>query len=483
MRQATVNLFADMGVQPATLQAGLHRGDASTDTPPPRPTITSPSPAPPSPPDAPSRSPAPRPTPAAAGRRRRGLDRRRRDLAPRRPAASTGATRSRRRRRARHDPQPRDRRQRQHRSCGIGRASTSTVAATRCPCSLWDDTTDAREPGDDDRHRRSRSARASDATSTARSPAPLLQGRGEHRYPHRAPVDQRRTLLATATFTGESASGWQEVAALAPVAITANTTYIVSYFSPAGYYAFDGDYFSSTASTTRRCTRCRPPAAERRVQLRRRALPDDTFQRRNYWVDVVFETGPDTTPPIDHARVRRHASATERRARHERDGDVQTSRSTARRSRASTFELRDAREHARCRRPSATTPATRTAMLTPDGTAHAVDGVHGDTCTAAPSGVTDAAGNALAADVTWTFTTRGRRRRQRTRRTDPRRRRARRTRSAATSREILRAEGLNAFRVDRHRRGDRGGARRLRRRAPRADAADRGAGDDVHGLA
>src|SRR4029077_2495589 len=43
-RQATVNLLADMGVQPATLQSGLTSATASTDTTPPRSTITSPAP-------------------------------------------------------------------------------------------------------------------------------------------------------------------------------------------------------------------------------------------------------------------------------------------------------------------------------------------------------------------------------------------------------------------------------------------------------
>src|SRR5256886_6763472 len=43
-RQATVNLLADMGVQPATLQGGLVPATASTDTIPPRSTITSPAP-------------------------------------------------------------------------------------------------------------------------------------------------------------------------------------------------------------------------------------------------------------------------------------------------------------------------------------------------------------------------------------------------------------------------------------------------------
>ncbi len=42
MQQATVNLFADMGVQPATLRQGLVAASASTDTAPPTSTIASP---------------------------------------------------------------------------------------------------------------------------------------------------------------------------------------------------------------------------------------------------------------------------------------------------------------------------------------------------------------------------------------------------------------------------------------------------------
>ena len=42
MQQATVNLFADMGAQPATLQTGLAPASQSTDTTPPATAITSP---------------------------------------------------------------------------------------------------------------------------------------------------------------------------------------------------------------------------------------------------------------------------------------------------------------------------------------------------------------------------------------------------------------------------------------------------------
>ena len=46
------------------------------------------------------------------------------------------------------------------------------------------------------------------------------------------------TLLATAQlFTSETSSGWQQVNFSQPVAITAGTTYVASYFAPSGHYS------------------------------------------------------------------------------------------------------------------------------------------------------------------------------------------------------------------------------------------------------
>src|SRR5262249_6474715 len=56
------------------------------------------------------------------------------------------------------------------------------------------------------------------------------------------------TLLATATFTNETASGWQQVNFSTPVAITANTTYVVSYHTNVGNYSITGAYFASTGT-------------------------------------------------------------------------------------------------------------------------------------------------------------------------------------------------------------------------------------------
>src|SRR5260370_23696253 len=45
------------------------------------------------------------------------------------------------------------------------------------------------------------------------------------------------TLLASGTFSNETASGWQELDFSSRVAVTAGTTYVASYFTSAGHYA------------------------------------------------------------------------------------------------------------------------------------------------------------------------------------------------------------------------------------------------------
>ena len=76
-------------------------------------------------------------------------------------------------------------------------------------------------------------------------------------------------LLATAIFTGETGSGWQQVNFATPVAITAGTTYVASYYTTTGHYALTDPYFSLAVHQ-------RPAQrADRRrsVSLRRERLP------------------------------------------------------------------------------------------------------------------------------------------------------------------------------------------------------------------
>jgi subtilase family serine protease len=54
------------------------------------------------------------------------------------------------------------------------------------------------------------------------------------------------TLLATATFTNESAYGWQQVTFSSPVAIQAKTVYIASFSTGGGYFGITSSFFTSS---------------------------------------------------------------------------------------------------------------------------------------------------------------------------------------------------------------------------------------------
>ncbi|MEV0203375.1 DUF4082 domain-containing protein [Nonomuraea sp. NPDC050691] len=97
-------------------------------------------------------------------------------------------------------------------------------------------------------------------------------------------------LLARATFTNETATGWQQVDFAAPVQVTPGTTYVASYFAPAGHYALNQDYFTS-ARVNGPLTAPTSTAAGGNGVYRYgsgTAFPTSTFRSSNYWVDVSF---------------------------------------------------------------------------------------------------------------------------------------------------------------------------------------------------
>ena len=98
-------------------------------------------------------------------------------------------------------------------------------------------------------------------------------------------------LLATATFTGETASGWQQVNFGTPVAIAANTIYVASYFAPAGHYADNYSYFASSGHTNGPLTALAnsTPGGDGVYKYGASGgFPNSTYKASNYWVDVVF---------------------------------------------------------------------------------------------------------------------------------------------------------------------------------------------------
>ena len=99
------------------------------------------------------------------------------------------------------------------------------------------------------------------------------------------------TLLASATFANETASGWQTVSFNTPVQITAGTTYVASYLSN-GRYASTPNYFV----TDKVSGLLRAPAAGNGVFSYGNvsAMPTSSFNNTNYWVDVVMTSASTT---------------------------------------------------------------------------------------------------------------------------------------------------------------------------------------------
>ena len=102
------------------------------------------------------------------------------------------------------------------------------------------------------------------------------------------------TPLGSATFTGETVAGWQMVLFATPIPVVANTTYIASYFAPAGHYSGDSNFFATAGVDN-------PPlhalangvAGPDGVYLYSPTggFPTATNQASNYWVDVVYNNG------------------------------------------------------------------------------------------------------------------------------------------------------------------------------------------------
>ena len=95
-------------------------------------------------------------------------------------------------------------------------------------------------------------------------------------------------LLATVTITGETASGWQQANFSTPVAIAANTVYIVSYQTSIGHWSVNWNYFATSGVNN-------PPL---HALQNGSGTPDGVWgsagtfptntNASNYWVDVVF---------------------------------------------------------------------------------------------------------------------------------------------------------------------------------------------------
>lgn len=214
------------------------------------------------------------------------------------------------------------------------------------------------------------------------------------------------TQLATATFSGETTSGWQQVNFASAVAVAANTTYIASYYAPAGNYAADGGYFTSTGTDNAPLHALKDgvDGSNGVYKYGSSGFPNSTYNATNYWVDVVFNT-VDTTPPSvasvsPLAGSTTASTASTVSATFSKSLDATTVNSN-------TFELRDS--------TNTLVPSTisydatnKIAKLQPNSAlnvnASYTATLHGG---GTDPRIKDTSGNAMAANYTWSFTTAG----------------------------------------------------------------------------
>src|SRR5207302_943965 len=97
-------------------------------------------------------------------------------------------------------------------------------------------------------------------------------------------------MLARATFSGETASGWQQVNFASPVPISPNTTYVASYHAPNGHYAGDDYAFINSGYTSgplhALANGVDGPNGVYAYSTSS-TFPTSTYASTNYWVDVL----------------------------------------------------------------------------------------------------------------------------------------------------------------------------------------------------
>jgi hypothetical protein len=214
------------------------------------------------------------------------------------------------------------------------------------------------------------------------------------------------TLLATATFIGETAAGWQQVNFASPVSITAGTTYVASYFAPNGNYAATNSYFSGSGvdSWPLRALRDGEDGPNGLYLYGSDSFPTNSYLGSNYWVDVVFaSSGTSTTPAVTATSPTPNATNV-----------ATTTAVTATFNEAmnpatistSTFTLTGPNNTPISGSVTYTdTPSHTATFALPPNSYLANSTTYTATIVGGTGGVKDTSGNAMAANYTWSFTT------------------------------------------------------------------------------
>ncbi|WP_309238603.1 DUF4082 domain-containing protein [Actinoplanes aureus] len=175
------------------------------------------------------------------------------------------------------------------------------AAAAPCPCSIWSSTAVPANPSDSDTAAVELGVKFRSDTDGFVTGVRFYKGSGNTGTHIGHLWNASGTNLGTVTFTGETASGWQTATFATPIAISANTTYVASYYAPNGRYASDDGAFASAGVDNAPLHALRDGVDGANGVYRYGTgggFPTNTWQSANYWVDVVFENNAtDTAPP------------------------------------------------------------------------------------------------------------------------------------------------------------------------------------------
>ncbi|WP_146605756.1 DUF4082 domain-containing protein [Micromonospora craterilacus] len=295
MQQAVINLFADMGVQPATLMTGLVAATASTDGTAPTVSITTPA----------AGATVARGsqvtitgTASDVGGRVAGVEVSTNDGASWHPATGTtswsysfhaaGLSTQVVRVRAIDD------------SVNIGAAATrefqltgpNTLFGQRVPKTPAVDEASAVELG----------VRFTPQTDGYVTGVRFYKGTGNTGTHLGRLWTNSGELLANGTFTGETATGWQTLTFATPVPVTEGQSYVASYFAPSGKYAADNWVFTRDW-TSGPLTAARSAAGAGNGNGLFRyggsgGFPNESYGAANYYVDVTFAVSADLPPAV-----------------------------------------------------------------------------------------------------------------------------------------------------------------------------------------
>jgi hypothetical protein len=158
-------------------------------------------------------------------------------------------------------------------------------AGGQCPCAVWPDTapaaaTDANDPSPNN------IGVEFQVTSNGTISGIRFYKEPDNTGTHTGTLwTATGTKLATGTFASEPTQGWAELDFATPVQVTAGTTYVASYQTQTGHYAFTGGGLAAPVTNG-------PLTALTGVYAYGSAntFPANTYQNSNFWVDVVFNS-------------------------------------------------------------------------------------------------------------------------------------------------------------------------------------------------